>query len=287
MTASTPGTPAAAAQPAAAGAPGTITGSLPFTLQVDPLNVRVAAQLVGAGQPVSQPAPAAPAVQAPTPAKKSFFDRYGLPAAIFVFGVLAALAFCFWTPSNPPASAASAASANVNLSAPSVPQQVAPAPAVSTSPVAVVPPAPAVCQSAPVYMESNNYCGFPPPVKPPVAHLTTRPTPRPQQPQSAPTTAGVPAPSAPATAAVPEGGCRYFAGANFIRKGGTTPEKAGTLLYMITNKQIVEASEKFMVDLREQYPTWLAKKDAHDALCLVLNTKWADENQAAEGRQIK
>lgn len=157
------------------------------------------------------------------------------------------------------------------------------------------PPAP-VLPAAPVPATGNDSCvtqethvtvnGLP--ASPPSVKIEKKQ--KTGQPGKAPVTPGASTPSAgstPTAGAIPDGGCRYIAGANFIRKGGTTAEKPGTVLYEITNKDLLHAKDAFTVALRKQYPNWLSKNEDRIPFCLAINTRWADENQSADGRQIK
>lgn len=154
------------------------------------------------------------------------------------------------------------------------------------APILPVTPAPATgngsCVTQETHVTVNGQPASSPSVKIEKKQKTGQPGKAPVAPSGTPT-----AGSTPTAGAIPDGGCRYIAGANFIRKGGTTAEKPGTVLYEITNKDLLHAKDAFTVALRKQYPNWLSKNEDRIPFCLAINTRWADENQSADGRQIK
>ncbi len=253
----------AAARPSA---PGTISGSVPFVVEVEPISVRVTAQVAGAGQPAAQPAPAAAPQQ-------------GMPLwARIALGVLAGTVFVTLlfilkgTNSNSSAtSVATTTSGQSEVAAPVAEQRR------SVGELAAR-PAPAACTGAPnIVLENNiNNCTASTPAAP-----STRRNPVP----GAPTAPAVAAPAVP-TVGIPPHGCMYTSDGTAILKGQTAALAKGTVIARSTFADINASTDKAIVAIRNQFPNWKTDLPQRMQMCSKWSEHQADLLQEPKDRAL-
>lgn len=187
---------AAAAQPAAApaGTPGVISGNIPFSVEVEPINMRVAAQLVNAGQPVGQQvAPGAAAAQPAAQQRNAFNGQLFAAIGLGLLLLTGIALYCLGDRKTGVAQQPVAPGSVVTTQPPVVagPPASPVAPVVTTPPAApVVVPAPPVTQTVDVNVNVNGQ---------PVHTQTSRQT----TPPAAAPAARTPAPAASAASGKP------------------------------------------------------------------------------------
>ncbi len=279
----------AAAQPAA---PGTISGSVPFSVQVEqaePIIVRITAQVVGAAQPVGQPAAvqhAPVAAQAAPEQGMPIWAKVALLGCIFV-AVFAALFMLQGKNGNGNGKGNGSAAM---AAAPASGQSEASALAAENRRLAeenrrlADGGKPAACPQAAVpafTVENNNFCGTAPAA---TTTPSTRRNPVVATPPAGPASSAAKAPVS--TAGIPPHGCLYTSDGTAILKGQMTVLPKGTEIARASFVDINASTDKAVAAIRDQFTNWKTDLPQRMQMCSKWSAHKAEQLQEPKGRTL-